>query len=151
MKPLDVSADALTADLKTRNNELSFWRCTLTSHDAREVALALAAGFERPEKIFVLLFPEGDLRSEGILLRPSDGQTPVSDLRERHADAIELTADTLCRVAKPIAYYIRKDGDNCFLFTKREVLEILAEAIREGRLALEDLKDKVGDRVADLL
>lgn len=38
-----VSADALTADLRTTNNALSTWACDPDDRDVKEVALAFAS------------------------------------------------------------------------------------------------------------
>ena len=41
----EISADAITGDLRTQGNSLSFWQCGIAEQDKlEEAALAIAAG-----------------------------------------------------------------------------------------------------------
>ncbi len=51
----EISADAVTADLKTQGNALSFWQChTATNSDVEEAALAIAAARDRVARLDVV-------------------------------------------------------------------------------------------------
>ncbi len=55
LAPGGIPADAVTVDLRTMNNSLSFWRYTGDHYEGLcEAVLALAAGFERLDKADVV-------------------------------------------------------------------------------------------------
>ena len=77
----EIPADAVTGDLRTHENSLSFWRChTETNSDVEEAALAIAAAGNRIDKIDIVWLVDDELRADGQTLRNSDGRTPIPDL-----------------------------------------------------------------------
>ena len=92
----EVSADAVTADLRTRNNTLSFWRCgNGTEGEVNEAVLALAAGGEKVENIDVVWLAYDDLQGDGQRLDTTAGRTPVTGLVERHGFEVVTSVDEL--------------------------------------------------------
>ena len=91
-----IPADAVTADLRTRNNALSFWRCgSASDEELDDAVLALAAGSTRLLKIDLVWVSEADLQADGQELVDTKGQTPVQDLIEKHVDAQQLDYERL--------------------------------------------------------
>jgi len=57
----DISADALTCDLRTLENHLSFWQCKDGSiKEIEDVALAIASGRDKIDKLDIVLIEETD-------------------------------------------------------------------------------------------
>ena len=65
----EIPADAVTADLRTQDNKLSFWRCgNGEGIEVNEAVLALAAAGTRVDKIDVVWLAVDELRSDGQTL-----------------------------------------------------------------------------------
>ena len=96
----EISADAITADLRTLGGTLSFWRSSSeAAGDLEDAALAIAAAGQRLDRIEVVWLAIEDLHADGHILRDSPGQTPVADLAERHVDICQLDYVRLGKVA----------------------------------------------------
>ena len=142
LTPDEISADAVTADLRTSEDSLSLWRCGgATERDVEEVVLALAASSEQPSKIDIVWLDEDDLLQDGHILQPSEGRTPVRDLRNHHIDLCGLDYKRLGQVAYRVLDAIR--GEQYQTVSRRTVLNILSNAISRNRLDMYDLKEKV--------
>ena len=158
-----IRADALTRDLQTRDDALSWWSCSgegstgqpdppdKASQSAAEVALALAASREHVETIEMVLFARKSLLDGGFGLSPSDGDTPVADLRDRHVDMVGLDADRLIDLARRVAEAARREHPTLYRVTKKQLKHLLAQAVSNGRLNLEDLKVGVQKDVREAL
>ncbi len=138
MQPEAVGADALTACLRTTGNDLSVWDCHNNELDVAEVVLALAANFQRLDKLWVVVISRTDVESSGITIKATKGQTHVADLRLRHRDLASLDIERLARVAHLVAKSARTDG-TWYFFGKPDVKELLSTAISAGRLNRADL------------
>ncbi|TVR63975.1 MAG: hypothetical protein EA420_06150 [Candidatus Competibacteraceae bacterium] len=68
----EIPADAVTADLRTTGNTLSFWTCEPPPDDGiRAVVLALATGADRLDRMDLVWVEEEAFRANGIALNPS--------------------------------------------------------------------------------
>jgi len=64
MREEGISADAVTTDLRTRNNNLSFWQCSeKTNKEIENVVLAIAAGRDKIDRIDIVLIDDMDFGS----------------------------------------------------------------------------------------
>ena len=141
-----IPADAVTADLRTAGNKLSMWRCnTESAADINDVILALAARFQRVGKCDVVWVDEDALLADGQVCEESPGETAVADLVDRHVDVVQLDYVRLGRVAGHIAQSIA--ARRVRRATAREVVDLLADAVRDGRVDAGALHDQVGDAV----
>ena len=149
--PNAIQADAVTSDLRTQGNSLSFWQCLDPNNEdeLREVALALAGASERVDKIDIAWIKEDFLRKKGFSIERTEGKTQVVDLRNKHVDLIKLDLQKICSLAKCLCKSIRKEG-NFRRFTKGEVLQILREAAQEGRLYVDALPEKIRAELKNL-
>lgn len=94
-----VPADAVTADLRTQSNTLSFWRCgSAKDNEIDNAVLALAAGSNRIDKVELVWVPEADLQEDGLSLSETEGRTPVQDLVAHHVDVRQIDFDQLAKV-----------------------------------------------------
>ena len=128
-----IPADAVTGDLRTQKNALSFWTCADSAqHTVQAVALALAAAADRLDRIDVVWLARSAFESADIRFEPTAGNTPVADARGKHLDAIRLDLTRLGMIAEQIALAIRQD-EWC-RFTRKDVLQLLAEAVSDRRV-----------------
>jgi hypothetical protein len=146
----EVPADAVTADLRTTENTLSFWRCGEGAEgEVEEAALAIAAGGDRLDKLDVVWLSDEQLRSDGQTWKDTDGRTPVKSLVKQHVDLYRLDYVRLGRVADGVV-----DAIECRRhrrLTKKHITKLLAVAVEEGRVALADLEEKVQSEVVKIL
>ena len=132
----EIGADAITADLRTRGNTLSFWICqTPETSELQEVVLAFAAGWKRPDKLDLVWIERELIESSGIRLDATKGNTRVVDLQNQHVDATHLDLWRLGKLAEHVAEAIRMKVQ-WRRFTKNEVVETLMSAVRSNRLDL---------------
>lgn len=146
----EIAADAVTVDLRTTGNTLSFWTCDdVNNATLREVVLALAAGSERIDKFDIAWLPAQRAKEEGLKMISTDGNTPVMKLVKRHVDIERLDLVRLGRVAKLIQSTIA-DG-NHGRFTKAEVQQVLVSAVEAGDLQVDAVSEKLRPELASAL
>ena len=146
----EIPADAVTADLRTRDNKLSFWQCGEgTADDVEEAALALAAASERVDKLELVWISEDDLQTDGQEWDATRGRTPVEDLNGLHIDLLRLDFVRLGKVAGRVANSLEKSR-YCTL-TKKHVRKLLASAVKEGRVEFGALGEGIQKEVRKLL
>ena len=142
----EIPADAVTADLRTRSNTLSFWQCgNGTEDELNEAVLALAAGGERVENIEIVWLAYDELRADGQSLDITAGRTPVAELVERHVDLFLLDYVRLGKVADRVVAALEQGRHR--RVTRPRVLRLLANAVRQRRLDPSDLQEKVRSAV----
>ena len=138
----EISADALTVDLRTRNNSLSFWQCrTQTQSDLEHSALALAAAANHVETFDFVWLTDDELRNDGQTIRSSRGQTPVEGLVDLHVDVCRLDYVRLGRVARRIVNALEEKRYR--RLTRARVRKLLVQAVRQERVKLADLKESI--------
>ena len=143
----EIPADAVTVDLRTNSNTLSFWQLEMPSHNDEicRIALALATAAERIDRMDLTWIDKNRVSSQGISIKPSDGQTPVKSLRGNHVDVTTLDLGRLCRVATWIDEALTQHQHR--RFTRKEIIQIITEAVHKNLVSINDLKDKVRDEI----
>ena len=138
----EIPADAITADLRTQGNSLSFWQCNLgEENDIEDAALAIAAGRERLDRLEIIWLDEEKIRADGQALRDSDGRTPVSDMVDSHIDLVGLNYNLLGIVAQRVVHAIEENRYR--RLTRTRVKNLIASAIEQGRINANLLSDKL--------
>ena len=138
----EIPADAITADLRTANNTLSFWQCgQATEPEVSDAVLAIAAGRDRIQKLDIVWILTDQLESDGQRIRLKRGRTPVAGLPERHVDVCHLDHHRLGRIGDRVAAAISQEQWK--RFRKREIVDLLATAVQNGRLVEADLTEKI--------
>lgn len=146
----EIGADAVTADLRTSGNALSFWRCDSgVENQVERVALAMAAAGDRIDKLDVVWIAERDFAADGQSWEATDGRTPVAELRYRHVDLQRLDYVRLGNVARRVAAAIASEW--CLRFSRRRVKMLLVAAVQRGDVDLADLAERVRDEVGSAL
>ena len=141
---VEIRADAVTGCLRTSNDSLSWWHCEGDEQDVEEVALALATGPKTTkfEKIDVVVLPETDLLADGLASEPTEGDTPIKELRSRHVNVVKLDLERLAKIARILAPRIRSN-DSVFHYTKVDLMTLVRKAINNKRLNVDDLNPKL--------
>ena len=151
----EISADAVTGDLRTREDTLSFWRCRTEAEgdveDAVEdAALAIAAAGERLDKLDLVWMADNELQADGHTLKDTEGRTPVAELAKHHVDICQLDYFRLGKVAMRVVAAI--EDERCRRLSKAHVKGLLVKAVQQRRVALdklaEGLRAEVGDDAA---
>ena len=138
----EISADALTSDLRTKNNSLSFWRCGVGKpDDFEEAVLAMAAARDHVDKLDVVWLDDDELLTDGQTLNNTKGRTPVQGLVDLHVDVCQLDYVRLGRVARRVVSAIEEE--RFFRLRKSGVKALLVEAVRQKRVKLGDLKTSI--------
>ena len=143
-----IQADAVTSDLRTRDNALSFWNCgddTIAEQMLEDTVLAVACSMDRPSRVDLVWLVREDLEKEGHALSSKDVQTHVLGLEGRHVDVCELDYEGLGSIAFRIAAAV--GACEFRRFREKQVMSLLAKAAKEGRLDTSKLKDKLRERV----
>lgn len=142
----EIPADAVTTDLRTNGNLLSFWQCGTGRRDeVEEAALALAAASKHVDKLEMVWLSDDDLRTDGQRWDETEGRTPVSSLINRHIDVFLLDYERLGRIAHRIVASMQENR-YCRL-TKKRVASLLATAVQEGEVELSQLEKRVQEVV----
>ncbi len=142
----EIPADAVTADLRTQDNKLSFWRCgNGEGIEVNEAVLTLAAAGTRVDKIDVVWLAVDELRSDGQTLQDTKGRTPVLELAELHVDVCRLDYIRLGKVAQHIFTAIQKA--QYLRLGKARVKQLLAEAVKQERINPNDLQKRVREEL----
>lgn len=146
----EIPADAVTADLRTQGNKLSLWQCfSGATGEVEDAALALATVGDRVDKIDIVWISENDLRADGQDWNVTKGNTRVTDLIWCHVDVALLDFGRLGSVAYRILAAI--EAGQIRRLTKKRVAKLIAKAVREKRVELADLEEKVRIEVSRLL
>ena len=141
-----IPADAVTVDLQTSGNTLSFWKCRSAENDELdEPALAIAAAKQHIETFDLFWIPQSTLSEEGLTLQATPGKTPVKDLRNRHVDIASLDYGQLGKVARHVATAIK--DQRCRRITQKEAKDLLMAALHKRRVKLDDLDKYVRNKL----
>ena len=146
----EIPADAVTVDLRTKENSLSFWKCKSDSREnIEEIALAIVAAGSSVERLDLICIANDKLQEDGQTWKDTDGRTPVEDLVKQHVDVYRLDYVRLGKIASRIATAIKADG--YIYLTKKSLTQLLVTAVKEKRIDLEELEEKVKVEVQKLL
>jgi hypothetical protein len=139
----EIPADAVTTDLRTHENDLSFWEFG-DDEEQRwdEAALAITSKRERLDSVDLAWIERDAVAAAGISLVGTPGNTPVADLKRRHTDARQLDAYRLIDIAELIFKEMRSGGRVRRLSTA-QVRGLITNAINGNRVDPADLSPKL--------
>ena len=142
----EIPADAVTADLRTQDNKLSFWRCgDAEGIEINEAVLALSAAGTRVDKIDVVWLAADDLQNDGQTLQDTKGRTPVLELAELHVDVCRLDYIRLGKVAQRIV--TAQKEEQYLRLRKARVKSLLGKAVKQERIDPNDLQQRVREEL----
>jgi len=113
-----------------------------------KIALALVTAAERIDSMD-LTWIQNDLTEYGILTERCDGDTPVVSLRGHHVNVKGIDLSRLSRLATWVAHAV--DQNHHRRFSRKELVKIVANAVTNRQVVLEDLKPKVRAEVGSAL
>jgi hypothetical protein len=143
----EISADAVTADLRTMNNAVSFWRFE-SENDIDNAILALASIMDSAET-FDVAWVNDSISAPEFFIEATPGKTPVESLSDKHADIGRLDIVRLGKLAALIHGAIQ--AGHCKRLYKKDVVALLASAVRKGTLRLDRIKEKVRPQIEQYL
>ena len=138
--PEEIRADAITADLRSTENALSFWKCE-TESDLDGPALAIAATMDRVDKMDLAWLPPEILAELDLAHANTAGKTPVANWVNRHISISELDYVRLGTVAHQISAAVKRQQFQRFV--KQEIADLLLAAVRDGLVQVPDLDKKL--------
>ena len=133
----DLHADPL-ADLMALNNSLSLWHIEDDLSNMDDVIVALAANMDIVQSIDYLIFSSDAVAAADIGYRQTPGKTPFEPAQKWHYDLVNVSALRLVALAK--AVFASSEAERR---PRHEILGLLADAVKSGRVDLESLKEKV--------
>jgi hypothetical protein len=138
----DVSADAITNCIRTKNNTLSVWEIS-TEDEVDEAALAVVSSGQHLETFDVVLMNAEHLHANGLEAIPQreSALTPVEDLKDAHRDLAMLTYSKLGIIARHIVDRFRQE--KIIRFTEGTLKSLLSDAIKNGRIRPDDLDENI--------
>lgn len=138
-----IPADALTVDLKTTGNTLSFWRAA-DEEGERKAVLAIVSMQHHLDKLDIVAIDESELPSTS--LKNSEGKSGFKHLDELHVDLVRLDHESHVAAAQIIGRKIA--GNQVRRIRKSEMQHMLHAAVatdaQQGAGLHENLRKALG-------
>ncbi len=141
----EPSADAITNCMRTRQNKLSVWSIK-DEEELEDAVLAIVAQFDHLDSIDVLSIDRSLLEQNGLLLEKTPGITPYNNFTEKHLDIANLNYISLGFMANTVIKSIKQNRRK--RFTSRKLIEMLTDAVCEGKISLSDLKPDIQKKIS---
>lgn len=141
-------ADAIRSDLTDSSGILSFWGCDGAPQSIDRIIIAIASAPEHLESTAVIWVPVDDLAAVAGGISPKRGRTPFTDLVDWHLDVrvappqTELIAAIFLEVVNAGRYR---------QMPRAQVARGIADAVKAGAIALNDLSPGIQRRIQPLL
>ncbi len=137
----ELQADAL-GDIRTSNNTLSVWQIADDRRNLDAVIAALAAGKNTASNFDFALFTEAAVLEKNIKIAETPGTTLDVGVNGFHRELTELSAGRLQALAQIIQRVAARER-----IVEPKVLNLIATAIREGRIKTEVLSPNIKDKL----
>jgi hypothetical protein len=143
----DIPADPLADFANTTENSLSVWFLRDDRQDLDDLLAALAASREKADKLDYVVFTEKHLKDAEIDVSAAIGRTPDERVNGQHRDLTRLSA------AKVVSLVTKVWRDNLgpTRLDERTVVQLVACAVRDGRISHEKLRPQLRDSVLSCL
>lgn len=139
-----VSADAITNCLRTKSNTLSVWQIPEEAA-VTDAVLAMTSVCRHLDTIDVALLDQPSLARAGLRIVESAGRARVPRLLDSHRDIVDLDYVLLGEMARLIVECFEKE--KVIRFTRRQLIELLKQAIQDGSINREELEESVRSKV----
>ena len=139
----DIPADPLADFAKTDENCLSVFFVDDDRKDLDDVLAALAANREKADKLDYVLFTEGHLRAARVRVCEASGRTPDEQVNRLHRDLTQLSAAKVLELTTSVWH----ENIEVKRIDKRRAVQLVADAVRRGRISLERLKPQLRDDI----
>jgi hypothetical protein len=137
-----LSADALTADLRTAGNTLSLWDIG-SEDELNDAVLALATSKKATkfEKMDLVLIPKETILTKELPIRTSPGDTFAERLSNTHREVVDLKYPSLGVFAQIIIDLLLKNAPTTI--TKTEVENIVKTACKDKKVDISCLPEEM--------
>ena len=133
-----IPADAVTADLRTSRNRLSFWRFR-AEDEVERAALAIAAAGEQVGKFDIVWIDERDLHLASTDREVTPGKTGLVAWQDRHVDLVATDYEGLGQIAQAVRDAVL--ANHWKRFSRERVACLLASGMASGIVARADLSE----------
>lgn len=141
-----LPADAVTIDLRTKDNILSFWICNPTDENSlQDVALAIASTRDTVQRLDIVWLEERNVARMDVAINPTVGETPAKHLNKNHRDIVGIDLLRLVRLARSVGSAVGNQQTK--RFTAKEVEHLLLEAVKNGIVSAGDLRTGVSAKI----
>lgn len=130
--PPGPCADALTHDLQTKSDTLSWWA---VDGSEEEIVIAIASTRDSVSNVDLAIVNTDDIDALNITWERSSADIPYAPARDRHYDLINLSAAAVGRLAG----HLHENRDGIERLREKEVRDLLIATIGEGHLELEEI------------
>ena len=131
----ELKGDALS-DIEDRNGKLSVYKVTHEA-DIERISVALAATKDGPDKVDCAVFADANLKSLGITINQTKGETPDDEVNMLHHELGNLTVKRLVKLAKIISA-----GEHSRI-QQKEIRRLLHESVCTRRLDRTQFTEKL--------
>lgn len=139
-----VKADAITGCLRTTQNTLSLWKID-TEEELKTALLDIVSCHDKPDTVDLVYFDEGELAEKKLDIDNVVGDTLVEHRKMKHYDIISLDYSKLAAVADIIL--CAKKKARIKRYSKKEIIELLKDAIAQGNIKPDNLKEQMKKEV----
>lgn len=142
----EIAADAVTTDMKTQDNALSFWTCNpADTQTVDDVALALAARADHISKMDLVWVEETEVAKVPLKVVPEPGDTPAKTLVNNHRNVVGIDVVRLCRLSQTVAKAIHQKQTR--RLTVKQVRDCLNAGIQAKKVDKIDLNPKLAGKL----
>lgn len=139
-----VSADAITINLRSKDNKISFWEME-KGEDIEDVLLAVITNCDRVTASDIVIIDKEVIRKEGLTIEYEEGITKVDDMKDKHRNVYDMDYNKLGILAKLIVEEFKKNEVK--RYTRKQIIGIIKNALNMERINIADLKDSMASEV----
>jgi len=126
-------------DLRPKDNKLSFWHVEDDKSNLYQVAVAIAAGRDVPDKFDYALFDQSLLEKTSVRIEQTAGDSFHKEADEHwHRDTTKLSAENVAEIANIIMEYGIRDR-----IQASEITSLVKQAVTSGVIDANPLKDRL--------
>lgn len=143
----EIPADAVTSDMRTGDNTLSFWLYDPDKDGSLDdVALALASVRDHIQRLDLVWLEHQQIEQMNLKIAATPGDTPARHLQQNHRDVVGIDVARLADLARGVADAVSNNQTR--RFTERQIQQLLHKAAEENLIARSELKQSVVARIA---
>jgi hypothetical protein len=142
----EIPADAVTYDMRTADNMLSFWLYDPGREGSLDdIALALASARDNVQRLDLVWLDQEQVEQIKLKIDSTLGETPAKHLRDNHRDVVGIDLVRLVDLARTIANALTNNQTK--RFTERQIQALLSKAAKDNLIATSDLKRSVAEKL----
>ena len=142
----EASADAITADLRTNDNNLSVWEI-FSIEELEDAVLAMVSERNKIDKIDVVYLPKELVEKRDLSVILTDGKTRYTKFIDRHRDIADLNYVSLERVSDCVVESVNMNRVKSF--SKHEILLLLLTGMESNKIKFEALHPTLVEDIRD--